>query len=396
MARQPHRHSTHVEGFVRLLFAFDATLYSALTPMLPHYASSLSVSRSAIGVLAGAYPAGMMGGALLGRAIARAAGARRTIIVALLAFAAASAPFGFVTGLGALCGLRFLEGMACGCLWCSGLAWVVSVSPSDRRGSAIGSALSVAVVGTLIGPVIGTLSLAISTKLVFLGVAAVSIILALRMRRYAEAPEFPTTQPTRWRTVGRNPRLLLGLWLVLLDATSFGALGTLLPLRLGHFGASSIAIGATFLLAGALSIAAAPVAGRMSDRFGPRRPLAVGLGLSAVLIAVLVLPQVAALLGVMVVLTIGGSLPFLTVPAAAYMTSVFDALGIAVMTATMLWNLAWSAGETIGAPAGAALSQAAGNAAPFLISAALMLVTYVTVRRMISTLEITDPSKQGS
>jgi hypothetical protein len=52
--------------------------------------------------------------------------------------------------------------------------------------------------------------------------------------------------------------MLLGLWLILLEACTLGALGTLLPLRLSHLGASGIAIGATFVVASVVSTRIAP------------------------------------------------------------------------------------------------------------------------------------------
>jgi predicted MFS family arabinose efflux permease len=47
--------------------------------------------------------------------------------------------------------------------------------------------------------------------------------------------------------------------------------------------------------------------------------------------------------------------------------------------ATTLFNLAYAVGETIGAPAGAALAQSTSDTAPFLLLAALMLLTFPLV-----------------
>jgi hypothetical protein len=43
--------------------------------------------------------------------------------------------------------------------------------------------------------------------------------------------------------------------------------------------------------------------------------------------------------------------------------------------ATMLLNLAWAVGETVGAPAAAGLSQATTDAVPLLILSAIMVLT---------------------
>ena len=55
---------------ISVLLGFEAVLYSAVTPILPHYANEFSASKPAIGLLAAAYPAGMIPGSLLGGWIA--------------------------------------------------------------------------------------------------------------------------------------------------------------------------------------------------------------------------------------------------------------------------------------------------------------------------------------
>ena len=56
-ALDPH-HDTVV--LIRVLLGFEAVLYSVIPPLLPHYAHVLGASKPAIGVLAAAYPAGMV------------------------------------------------------------------------------------------------------------------------------------------------------------------------------------------------------------------------------------------------------------------------------------------------------------------------------------------------
>ena len=85
------------------------------------------------------------------------------------------------------------------------------------------------------------------------------------------------TTSTPLRAVLRNPAILLGGWLILLEACTVGATGTLLPLRLARFGAPAWAIGATFVLASLLSAALSPTIGRLVDRRGARLPLCAGL-----------------------------------------------------------------------------------------------------------------------
>ena len=119
---------------IRVLLGFESVLYSVLTPVLPYYAHAFGASKPAIGMLTAAYPAGMIPGALLGGWIATRAGVRRTTVLGLLLFTCAIVAFGFGSDLVALDGLRFVRGSACGCIWGGGLAWVIAISPPERRG----------------------------------------------------------------------------------------------------------------------------------------------------------------------------------------------------------------------------------------------------------------------
>jgi MFS family permease len=380
-ARGEHGPARRVVILIRALLGFESVLYSAVTPVLPHYAHAFSASKPAIGVLAAAYPAGMLPGSLLGGWLASRAGVRRTTVVGLLMFAVSIAAFGFASDIVTLDALRVVQGAACGCVWGGGLAWVIAIAPREHRGEVLGSVIAAAIFGTLLGPVLGTLAVAAGTQVVFLCVAAASLVLAAWTLDYPEPPRAERRTRTPLRALARSPRILLGFWLILLEACTFGATGTLLPLRLSRFGASGIAIGVTFLLASLLSTLVAPLIGRLVDQRGAGPPLGVGLGMTAVLLALLPLPQSALVLAALSVITLGGPLTAYTIPAMSLITDSAERMGAAVAFGTMLLNLAWAMGETIGAPAAANLSQATGDAVPLVLLAAIMLVTLRPVLR---------------
>ncbi|MBO0686239.1 MAG: MFS transporter, partial [Candidatus Dormibacteraeota bacterium] len=150
-----------------VLLAFEQVMYAALTPVLPLYAREFSASKTAIGLLAAAYPAGTVVGSLLGGWIATRTGVRRMTIAGLLIFTAAIAPFGFGSSIAVIGGLRFIQGVASGWIWIAGLAWVIAIAPRPRRGEVLGSVLAWSIYGTLAGTVIGTLADAIGTEIVF-------------------------------------------------------------------------------------------------------------------------------------------------------------------------------------------------------------------------------------
>jgi MFS family permease len=398
-SREDPAHGTVV--LVRVLLLFESAMYSAVTPVLPHYAHALGASKPAVGVLAGAYPAGIIPGSLLGAWIATRAGVRRTCLVGLLLFAVSIAGFGFGTSIVTLDALRFLQGAGCGFIWGGGLTWVIAVAPRERRGEMLGSVIGAAIFGTLLGPILGTLAVALGTGPVFAVVGAISFGLAAWTARHPEPAPQPRTAPetpTPLRDMLRSSRIRLGSWLILLEAATIGATSTLLPLRLAHLGAASVVIGAVFLVASLISMAVSAPIGRTVDRRGAAVPLCIGLTLTAILMATLPLPHSWVLLAIVSVVALGGPLTAYTIPALTVITDTSERLGIPLVVATMMLNLAWAVGEVIGAPAAANLSQATTDAVPLLALSAIMVLTLRPVirARLTSRSHESSPRAAGS
>ncbi|HWE13752.1 MAG TPA: MFS transporter [Solirubrobacteraceae bacterium] len=376
-----HGHERPIVRLVRALLLFESAMYSAVTPVLPHYAHTLHASKPAVGVLTAAYPAGIVPGSLLGAWIAARAGVRRTTLVGLLLFAVAIVAFGFGTDIVVLDALRFVQGTGCGLIWGGGLTWVIAVAPRARRGAVLGSVIGAAIFGTLLGPILGTLAVTLGTAPVFTLVGVASFGLAAWTLRQPEpAPGWDERRSgTPLRTLAGTPRILLGAWLILLEAATIGATATLIPLRLAHFGASGVVVGATFLIASLISTQIATPIGRLVDSRGAGLPLCVGLTMTAVLMALLPLPHSALALAIVSTIALGGPLTAYTIPAMSIITEASERVGVSLVMATMLLNLAWALGETLGAPAAANISQATSDAVPLLLLSGIMVLTLLPV-----------------
>jgi MFS family permease len=373
-------------GLVRVLLLFESALYSAVTPVLPQYAKALHAGKPAVGLLAAAYTLGLLPGSVLGGWVAARLGVCRTTLIGLVVFAFAVAGFGFATSLTSLDLLRAVQGVACGLIWGGALTWVIAVTPVAKRGATLGSVIGAATLGTLIGPLLGTIAVATSTALVFSAVGVISLGLAAWVRAQPHPTQLKETAPIKGsRPALRSPvarGLFLGGWMILLEAMTIGATNALLPLRLARFGASAVLIGAAFLGAAALSTALSTMIGRVTDRHGPRPPITIGLLLSAILIPALALPHSPALLVIVAVIALGGPMTGYMIPAVSTMTDSAEHLGIALVVTSTLFNLAYAAGETIGAPAAAVVSQASSDAVPLAGLGVLMLLTLIPARNL--------------
>jgi predicted MFS family arabinose efflux permease len=366
---------------ISALLLFESSIYSAITPLLPHYERLFHVQKPAIGLLAASYAAGMIPGALLGGWMAGRGGVRRTTLAGLLVFAVSIAAFGFGTDLRVLDALRFVQGGACGLIWGGGLTWAIALGSRERRGELIGTVLAAAIFGSLVGPVIGTLAAVIGTEAVFSLVGAVSIVLATWVMRHDEPPPPERATSTPLRAALRSPQLRLGFWLIVLEAATIGATSTLIPLHLAALGASAVAIGCTFLITSLISTVLSRPVGRLVDRRGPRRLLVIALTATASLLALLTLSGSALALAAMTVVTLGFPLTAYGTPAMSIMTEASEGSGIALAITTMMFTLAWAFGEAVGAPTAASLAHATTEAVPLLLLAALMLLTLWPVLR---------------
>src|SRR5438105_14351201 len=173
-------------GGVRRLLLLVSTImlvatlfYAALTPLLPHYADTLGLSKTGAGVLTAAFGIGTLVGSIPAGMLAARTGPKPVALVGLALLAATSLAFGFGHSIAILDAARFCQGFGGACTWTGALAWLVSRAPRERRGELIGSALGAGIGGALIGPLVGGAAASFGTRLVFGAVAVVGAGIAV-------------------------------------------------------------------------------------------------------------------------------------------------------------------------------------------------------------------------
>src|ERR687888_459081 len=244
--------------FVSVVVAVDTLFFTALTPLIPHFADTYDLSKAGAGALVSAYAAGTLLGAVPGGLATIRFGPKPTVLIGLALMTAASLGFALAGDVWTLGLSRLVQGIGSSCSWAGALSWVIASTPRERRVELLGNAMGAAVFGALLGPVLGALAGVVGIRAAFFGVAGAALV-AWAATMHGAAPE---RQPLRAGLASvREPSLLAGLWLIALPALLFGTLVVLVPLQLDRHGWGSIAIGALFVATTAIETALNPLLG---------------------------------------------------------------------------------------------------------------------------------------
>src|SRR5262249_3014830 len=222
-------------GIRRVLFLagaivfVDTLFFAALTPLLPHYADRFDLTKSGAGLLAAAYPLGVLVGGVPSGYLAARAGVKPTAVTALCLIAGTSIVFGVGDSIALLDAARFTQGLGSACAWTAALSWLVSMAPSGRRGALIGSALGVAIAGAIFGPVAGAIASVAGTGPVFAGVGGLCLVVAVLALR-TPAPPVRDDAPGGLTRALQDRRIVGGLWLVPPPGPLFRGPGVARPL----------------------------------------------------------------------------------------------------------------------------------------------------------------------
>lgn len=356
----------------------DTMLYAALTPLLPEYTERFGVSKTGAGLLVASYAIGVLAGAFPAGMVAARVGAKPAALGGLVVVAAASVTFAFAGDVWTLGAARFAQGIGSALSWSGALSWLIAAAPRGRRGQLLGSALGAAIFGALLGPALGGLAALIGTRWTFSAVGAVALaVSAAGLREPGVARETPSLAAVR-RALGER-RFLGGLWLMVLPALLFGILSVLVALDLDRLGWGAVGIGALFLVAAAIEAVVNPLIGRLVDRRGALRPVTIALP-AGVAVALALGWANHALLIVALALAASVAWGSLFTPGMTLLSSGAERVGLPQALGFGLMNAAWASGAMVGPAAGGALGDAVGDPLAYGLGAAACAVTFAAIR----------------
>jgi MFS family permease len=347
------------------LLAVGATL-----PVLPRYVSGpLGGSDFEVGIVTGSFAiTGLACRPLAGR-LADQRGRRLVVVLGAISTALAGLLYFVPAGVGGLIVARLFLGAGEGAVYTAGSAWVVDMTPPERRGRIIGL-YGLAIWGGLaLGPPIGELILqTTSFEVVWAFAAAAPLLgafLALRI------PESFVPHPgglTDRRLISREAlRPGLGLSLAIVGYATMAAFVVL------HLDRQGVGHGAAVFTAFAVSVVAMRViGGGLPDRFGSI-PCVIGAGVieAAGLLVIAGAGSVpVAVLGA-VAMGSGFSLLFPALALLVVNRVPEDRRGAAMGTFTAFFDL----GMGVGSPIAGAAAAIGGYQAAFVLAAVCALGT---------------------
>ena len=358
----------------------DTMLYAALTPLLPEYSDEFGLSKGGAGLLVGVYAVGVLAGAVPAGLAAARLGPKRVALAGLLVVAAASVVFAFAGDVWTLGASRFVQGLGSALSWAGGLAWLISAAPRGRRGELLGTALGAAIVGALLGPVVGAIASLVGTAPTFSAVAALAFAVGVAGIRVPGVPGQEPSLAALRRALGSR-RFLGGLWLMTLPALLFGTLAVLASLDLSRLGWGAAAIGTVFFATAAVEAVVAPLVGRLVDRRGALLPVRIALTAGiAVALALAWAGDPFLIAGLALVASVSWGTLF--TPGMAMLSAGAEDVGLPQALAFGFMTAAWAGGAMVGPSVGGALGGAFGDPVAYGLGAVACLTTLVAVTRL--------------
>jgi MFS family permease len=355
----------------------DLAVYDMVVPFLQDFARPWGVGERELGFLFAAYALSLLVTIPFAGRLCDRLGAGGTLRLGAGGLLASLLLFAFADSEPTLFIARVVQGAAGAMSWTAGLALLAAAFPAERRGRALGIAMSGMSLGTLVGPPVGGLLFDWGgPRMPFCVFAAWVLSLLVLLI----ATPFRYATPLRVLSVEARPRRP---WCTILDygptvgvvvigALLLSGLEPTLPTDLeGRLGARPSVIGDLFALAALAYGLAAPVAGWASDRWGSRRVMAVGVAACAVVLPLAAFPHTwwgeAAALG-----GFGLALAFLLAPTLPEIAAVCERTGANEFGAAYaVFNLAYAVGMAAGQVAGGQLAAMLGFGPTLVVFGAL-------------------------
>ena len=361
----------------------DLVAYSVAVPVLPDIATRLNASPTMIGLLFASFGITLLTLSLPMGALSDRIGRKGPMMFGLALLAVSTVVFAYAQSLQMLFAARLVQGAADGMTWIVGFAMIADLYGPEERGRAMGLAMAGSTLGIIIGPVMGGWLYEIGgMRLPFLVVAAMAVIDLVVFALVAPRTHGSGASASIRRVLTHRPVAITAL-VVVAGGGTIAMLEPIIPLVMHtRAGLGPAAIGTLFGIAAVASTLMHPIYGRLSDRWGGRRLMMVGLIASAFALPLFNFAtdfRSAALAMVPMWMIFS----MIVTPSLAYMAEVafaagFEAYGVVYGA----YNMAWALGLMIAPALGGFVLERAGLGALTVGWSVFLLGTGLVLARL--------------
>ena len=340
----------------------DIVALGVAVPVLPDLGRRLGASPAMIGLLFGSFGATMLVVSLPMGAVSDRIGRRAPMLAGLVALAASTLLFAYALRLPSLFAARLVQGAADATTWVVGFALVADLYPPEERGRVAGLILGGTSVAYLVGPSIGGWLYEIGgIRMPFLVVTGMAVLTLIGFLWLRLPDHRATREPIPFGALLRHPQVLTCGVVVLLMAgtmTMFEPVFVLFLQDTLHI--SPARVGTVFAAAALANTIFHPVVGRMSDRWGARR--LVGIGMLAWSLALPLLAYASSFqLAVVLCVLQAATFALVGAPSLTFMADATSEAGLGSFgTAYGVYNAIWAVGLLAGPPLGGYLYERIG------------------------------------
>ncbi|MFT4245306.1 MAG: MFS transporter [Micrococcaceae bacterium] len=358
----------------------DTLIMGVVIPVLPLLPSVVEKGPAATGILFASYAVMVVVSTLFtGRYVDRA-GPKLPLLISLFALMAATLLFATGGPYWLLLIARSAQGLAGGVVWVAALSLITATTPFEKRGAAMGMAMSSTSVGSLMGPVIsGFMVEHFGRASPFLLVAGLALLDGILRIILIKDIEYKGEESGGMTEVLKIPGSLVLGFITAVGAGIWAAIELVLP---QHLNVSSLTIGLLFALASVASIIANPIVGYYFSK--PTTIPFIGSGLALLIVSLLIIGFATEIWQTAVALFILGlATPLLLMPTTTLMSEQGYKVNPPIVGGTFaFFNLAYAGGMAVGPVLAGFAVQGFGFSAAMVITAVIfMIIGILTLRK---------------
>ena len=362
-------------ALVTLATFTDIVAYSVAIPVLPDLSRKLGASPTMIGLLFASFGVTLLIVSIPMGAVSDRVGRKGPMVGGLLALAAATVLFAFATSLPWLFAARLVQGAADAVTWVVGFALIADLYEADERGKVSGIVMMGTSLAVMVGPTFGGWLYELGgIRMPFIGVAVLALVDVALFLGLQFPEHHAPAEPVPLGMVVRVPAIAACALVVIGISSTISMLEPVLALHLGGLGVNPARLGLIYGAAAVVTMTLNPISGRLSDRWGARRTMMLGLVMMGFMVAVL--GQAWSYLSALVLfVTSAAAGTFVITPSLAFMGEATTAAGVRSFGISYgLYNLAWGVGLLGGPALGGFLFERVGFGRLMLMWAPMLIV----------------------